>query len=79
VVTVQRGARSRVIGRVAAAAEAQLELRAGGKSAGTTVVEAGPWTEVVFEVPPEVAGDRVDLEIIAGAPITAFHWWVALR
>jgi hypothetical protein len=79
VVTVQRGARSRVIGRVAAAAEAKLELRAGGKSAGTTVVEAGPWTEVVFEVPPEVAGDRVDLEIIAGAPITAFHWWVALR
>jgi hypothetical protein len=78
VVKVPRGASATLLGRVQSAGEAKLEVRAGDASAGSLVVEAGPWTEVAFALPASASGEETALEVTStGAPITTFHWWVA--
>lgn len=77
VLKVPRGVRAALIGRVQSVARATVEVRVANKSAGSAVVEAGPWTELAFDVPADAAGDAAEIEVNAsGAPITTFHFWV---
>lgn len=70
------GRKAVLVGRVQTAADARLDLRVGGKNAGSAIVEPGPWTEVSLEIPPELASDRTAIDVTAtGAPFTSFHWW----
>lgn len=70
------GKAARGILRVAADADAVLLVRAGGRDVGTVSVPAGPWTEVTFEVPADVAAAATEITVTArGGRFTSFHYW----
>jgi hypothetical protein len=63
-----------LVARVETHATTGLSLRVNGQPVGRAVVEAGPWTEVVFDLP---AGAR-EIEVSSdGAAFTSFHYWVS--
>ncbi len=77
VLNVPRGVNVSVIGRVQAETDASVELRSPMGFMGASVVAAGAWAEVEFELPARLLPGAITLEVVSrGARFTAFHWWL---
>lgn len=63
------------VARVEAATSSELRVRIGGEDVARLAIEPGPWAELAFEVPPDARGERAEVEVVADAPFTSFHWW----
>ena len=77
-VKLRRGAAAHGVGRVQSAGKPVLHVQIEGREVLSHTLEGGPWVELAFEVPAELASEKTRVEVIAdGAAFTSFHWWVA--
>jgi hypothetical protein len=79
VAKLTRGVKTIALGRVQAAADADLEVRVGGRVVGKARIEAGPWTEIAVVIPGDaITSDAMTVEVSAsGSAYSSFHWWFA--
>ncbi len=77
VANLPSGKGARALLRVSAtSAEVALSVRAGGREIAKVTVPEGPWTEVTFDVPGDVASSSTPMEVTAsGGRFTSFHYW----
>ena len=77
VVKLPEGRAAHGLGRVKTAVGLVLHVQVDGREVLSQTLEPGPWTEVAFDVPAELAHPRTKIEVIAdGAAFTSFHWWM---
>jgi hypothetical protein len=66
------------VGRVKSAAGLVLHVHVEDREVLSRTLEAGPWAEIAFDIPAELASEKTKIEVIAdGAAFTSFHWWVS--
>ena len=64
------------IARVESSASTALRVSVAGKPVARVEVLDGPWEEIVFEIPLDVRGEHVLIEVSADGPaFTSFHYW----
>jgi hypothetical protein len=64
------------VARVETTAATTLGVSIAGRPVARIDVLGGPWEEIAFEVPDDVRGDRVAIEVSAdGQAFTSFHYW----
>ncbi len=64
------------VARIETTSPTTLRVSIGGKTIARIDVLEGPWDEVSFDVPDDVRGERVTIEVSAeGAAFTSFHYW----
>jgi hypothetical protein len=77
-VNLPQGRAAHGFGRVKSAAGLVLHVHVADREVLSQTLEAGPWTEIAFDVPADLASADTRIEVIAdGATFTSFHWWVA--
>ena len=78
VVKLPVGRAAHGLGRVKGAAGLTLHVLVDHREMLSQRLEPGPWTEIAFDIPAELASESTGIEVIAdGATFTSFHWWVA--
>ncbi len=77
VVKLPAGRAAHGLGRVKTAASLALHVLVERREVLSKTLAAGPWVEVAFDVPADLARESTTIEVIAeGAAFTSFHWWV---
>jgi hypothetical protein len=71
------GGRASLVARLSAEQPVTLDVRVGGRGAGTIEVPAGFWVERAVSLPATVGRGRVEVTIEArgGARFAAYHYW----
>jgi hypothetical protein len=76
-VTLPSGKELVGIARVEVPAETDLEIRVGARTSRIHAA-AGPWQELLFDVPTEPRGN-VEVEVSAASGFASFHYWFGER
>ena len=64
------------VGRVETAGHSVVHVQVEGKAVHSQTLDGGPWVEIAFDIPAELAKERTTVEVIAdGASFSSFHWW----
>jgi hypothetical protein len=65
-----------MIARVESRVATVLVVHADGQNVARAAIEAGPWTEVVFDLPDAARAERTTIEVTSeGSPFTSFHYF----
>ena len=77
VVKLPPGRAAHGLGRLQSASRAVVHVQVQGREVLSHALETGPWVELAFDIPAELASERTTVEVIADGAFTSFHWWVA--
>ena len=77
VVRLQAGRAAHGLGRLQSAGRPHVHVQVEGKEVLSQTLEGGPWVELAFDIPAELAKERTTVEVIADGAFSSFHWWVS--
>ncbi len=77
VVKLPAGRPAHGVGRLETSGHSVVHVQVEGKAVHSQALDGGPWVEIAFDIPAELAKERTTVEVIAdGAAFSSFHWWV---
>jgi len=77
VVKLPAGRAAHGLGRLQSAGRPRVHVHVQGKEVLSQTLESGPWVELAFDIPAELAKEQTTVEVIADGAFISFHWWVA--
>jgi hypothetical protein len=63
------------VARVEVLAPTPLRVSVGRREIAHVDVDVGRWIELTFEIPPNMRGERQEIEMSADAAFTSYHYW----